>query len=121
MGGRLRRSTEVLGRYSPRRWLSEQPSLNQRAGTRLSVAAPPLPVKWSDLGYVFDTQEDPDGEERYKPAAGGCFGQSKISRVEINSRIDTELVEIGFKPLVGPGTPHVVDVLQEIPIGVQSA
>ena len=56
-----------------------------------------------------------------RAAAGARIRQSKISKVEINSRLDAELVEIGFKPLVGPGTPYVVKVLQEIPIGVQSA
>ena len=52
---------------------------------------------------------------------GTLVRQSKISRVEINSGLDAESVEIGFKPLVGPGTPYVVKVLQELPIGVQSA
>jgi hypothetical protein len=49
---------------------------------------------------------------------GTLVRQSKISRVEINSGLDAESVEIGFKPLVGPGTPYVVKVLQELPIGV---
>jgi hypothetical protein len=48
-------------------------------------------------------------------------GLSKISGIEIDSWLDAESVEIGLKPLCGLGTPDVVKVLQEIPIGVQSA
>jgi hypothetical protein len=51
---------------------------------------------------------------------GTLVRQSKISRVEIDSRLNAESVKIGFEPLVGPGAPHVAKVLQEIPIGVQS-
>ena len=46
---------------------------------------------------------------------------SKIFGIEIHGRLDAESMEISFNPLVGPGAPHVAKVLQEIPIGVQSA
>jgi hypothetical protein len=34
--------------------------------------------------------------------------RSKIFGVEIHSRFDTESIEIGRQPLVGPRAPHVV-------------
>jgi hypothetical protein len=58
--GRTVADDEPLALVQRRVWEAQKIVAEQK--TRIVVFDPP-PLKWSDLKYVFDTQEDHDGED----------------------------------------------------------